>query len=217
MGSGGTGLRAVACPHTYRPWYTARFTCFVTDTAFRVGGSPSNPLPFFVNKYFRTSLTLGLKLQQGQQLTLPCQCLVDRVMTDWWPSCTASVIWTIILVSASSCEQGDSLFLLVAGGEQSTSSPFETLICLPSITIFTTFLLSKRKNSCQFRDTSEIRSVHVLSSSSGLPSSSIVRTRDWTWLMKRAWQALDCSWSGVQVWVVLSFLYCSLKLFYHSR
>ena len=65
-------------------------------------------------------------------------------------------------MSASSCEQGDNIFLLVAGGEQSTSSPFETLIYLPSITIFTTcsdknrnssFLLSKRKNSCQFRGT----------------------------------------------------------------
>lgn len=52
----GSGLRAVACPHTYPPWYTARFTC--CSIAPPVGGSPSNPLPTsLANKYFRSSLT----------------------------------------------------------------------------------------------------------------------------------------------------------------
>ena len=55
VGSGRTGLRAVACPRTYPPWYTARFTC--CSRASRVDGSPSNPLHFFVNNYFRASLT----------------------------------------------------------------------------------------------------------------------------------------------------------------
>ena len=54
-GSGRTGLRAVACPHMYLPWYTARFT--FCSRASRVGGSPSNPLPFLANKYFRALLT----------------------------------------------------------------------------------------------------------------------------------------------------------------
>ena len=55
VGSGRTGLRPVACPRTYPPWYTARFTC--CSRASRVDGNPSNPLPFFVNKHFRASLT----------------------------------------------------------------------------------------------------------------------------------------------------------------
>ena len=97
-------------------------------------------------------IPLGLK---SQQLTLPRQCLL---IESWLTG-----IWTIILVSTCSCEQGDNLFFLVAGGEQSTSSPRVTMICLPSIPVLTTcsdrnknssFLsLSKRKNSCQFRST----------------------------------------------------------------
>ena len=42
--SGWTGLLAVACPHVYLPWYSARFTC--CSRALRVGGRPSSPLPF---------------------------------------------------------------------------------------------------------------------------------------------------------------------------
>ena len=110
-------------------------------------------------------------------------------MIDWWPSCTASAIWTIILVSSFSCEQGDNLFLLVAGGEQSTSSPRITMICLPSIAVLTTcsdmnrnssfLLLSKRKNSYQFRRTiADGRTLPSGASASLLPCAGFQTVRD---------------------------------------
>ena len=104
---------------------------------------------FFFRFHRRPTIRLGLKLRQRQLLTLPRQCLL---IGSW--------LTGDHLVSASLCEQGDNLFLLVAGGEQSTSCLF---LCLPSIAIFTTcsdknrkssfLLLSKRKNSCQFGGT----------------------------------------------------------------
>lgn len=84
---------------------------------------------------------------------------------------------------------GDNLFLLVAGGEQSTSSPRVTMICLPSIAVLTTcsdmnrnssfLLLSKRKNSYQFRRTiADGRTLPSGASASLLPCAGFQTVRD---------------------------------------
>ena len=104
--------------HPVRAWEIGRRFDLVGPRAFakRCAG---RIIWFFFRFHRRPTIPLGLKLQQP---TLACQCLL---IGSW--------LTGDHLVSASLCEQGDNLFLLVAGGEQSTSSPVSyTHLTLPT-------------------------------------------------------------------------------------
>ena len=55
-GEGINGQRTSACPHTYPPWYTVRFVCWVR--AALVGGKLSIDLPLVVNMCFLAKSTV---------------------------------------------------------------------------------------------------------------------------------------------------------------
>lgn len=76
VGFGSCMLVCNACCHTKPAWNIPRFTCCRKESS--VGGRLSTVLPFFVNKYFRNSLTLG-KERNGKKY---CSNSIWLIMCD---------------------------------------------------------------------------------------------------------------------------------------